>query len=117
MWVWSAGGVFGLFLLQPAAKTASTAIRKGRRFMCVHSMWVCRLKELPREVESHVQRVRISASRHLTERRALIVPEVQLKHVTARPLLDTESEARLARGVAGNPRASFGAHVYHRPQA
>src|SRR5512132_3211481 len=85
--------------------------------MCVHSMWVCRLIEFSGEVESHIQRVQISAPRRLTERRALIVPEVQLKHVTARPLLDTESEARLTGVVAGKPGRSFGDDVYRRPQS
>src|SRR3984893_13993262 len=85
--------------------------------MCVHSMWVCRLKELSREVESHIQRVRISASRRLTERRTLAVAEVELKHVSARPLLDTEGEARVARVVARNPWRCFGDDVDRRRQS
>src|SRR4026209_1790556 len=88
-----------------------------KRFMGTLLLVGWSLEEFPGEIESHIQRVRISTSRYLPERRALIVPEVQLKHVTARPLLDTEGEARLAGVVARNPGRRFGDDVYRRPES
>src|SRR3954471_21830891 len=71
-WTWlsSAAGVVGLSLLQLAARTAIATVSTGmieKRFMGTLLLVGWSLEKFPGEVESHIQRVRVSALRRLAE--------------------------------------------------
>src|SRR5512145_2094850 len=76
-----------------------------------------RSEEFPGEVEAEVEAVLEAAACELRERRPLSVVDVDLKEVTAGPLLDGEPECRLVRAVTRRARGHLADQVNRRTHA